>query len=63
MTKTEYQWCVRAIRMLDRNEVSKVQEAKILRTIAQIFESAAVVAEARLWQDYNTALSNNNPAD
>lgn len=59
MTKTEFEWVREAVDKLDKGEVSKMQEAKILRAIAQIFGKAADVAEQRFIDRVDEVMAHN----
>ena len=60
MTKTEYNWISNAVRMLDEGHLSKMQEAKVLRTIAQLFTKAADKAEMKFCEQVDDIMSQNH---
>ena len=53
MTKTEYDWISSAMTKIGTKELAEVQEIKVLRTIAQIFERAADQAETKMIDQLN----------
>ena len=59
MTKTELEWVRNAVDILDKGAVSEMHEAKILRTIAQIFDMAAAKAEVKFIDRVDTTIEHN----
>ena len=59
MTKTEFEWVRGAVDKLDKGEVSGIQQAKILRTIAQIFDRAANKAENKFIERVDSLVAQN----
>lgn len=60
MTRTELEWVRSAFALLYRGQVSQVQEAKVLRTIAQIFSRAAEKAEAKIFEQVDEVFAQNH---
>lgn len=48
ITETERRWVEEALRKLYEGEVSPVMQAKIMRTISQIFERGARMIETQM---------------
>ena len=60
MTKIEFEWAKDAMSKLSNGDMSEMQQAKVLRTLSQIFDRAASAIEDAFVERVDTAIAHNS---